>query len=76
MLSRRELFGAAATAGTLAVLGPMAGPLLTLGPVVSFHRDAPYFDPTGTAPPYRARIANDWGARLDDEALLRLGVIL
>jgi hypothetical protein len=62
--------------GAIAATGPAAASLLAPAPVVSFHRDAPYLDPTGTGAPYRSRIATDWANELDAEALIRLGVIL
>jgi hypothetical protein len=75
-LSRRGFFGAVGVLGAITATGPAAASLLALVPVVSFHRDAPYLDPTGVAQPYYPRIAADWGSDLDDEALLRLGVML
>jgi hypothetical protein len=75
-LSRRGFFGAVGVLGAITVAGPAAASLLPPAPLVSFHRDAPYLDPTGTAPLYRPRIATDWGSDLDEEALLRLGVVL
>jgi hypothetical protein len=75
-LSRRGFFGAVGVLGAIAASGPAAASVLSPAPVVSFHRDVPYLDPTGLAPPYIARIAADWGSGLDDEALLRLGVML
>jgi len=74
-LSRRGFFGAVGVLGTITVTGQAAASLLAPGPVVSFHRDAPYLDPTGTGAPYRWRIATDWADDLDEEALIRLGVI-
>ena len=75
-LSRRGFFGAVGVLGAITATGPAAAVLLAPGPVVSFHRDAPYLDPTGVALPYISRVAADWGNDLDEEALLRLGVTL
>ena len=75
-VSRRGFFGAVGMLGAITVTGPAAASLVAPVPVVSFHRDAPYLDPTGAAPPYFPRTAADWGRELDDEALLRLGAML
>ena len=74
VLTRRELLGSGMVMAGVASLGGIGLATPAASPVVSFHRDAPYLDPTGHAPPHRPRIATDWADALDDEALFRLGV--
>lgn len=77
-ISRRGLLAGAGSFAALVATGTAAGARLPglhgwLGPVVSFHADAPYVDQTGLARPFHARISTAWADGLDREALLRLG---
>lgn len=76
-LSRRAMF---VGSGALMVLGAFGAKLGVVGgwktPVVSLHADEPYLDLTGAELAYQGRIATDWAATLDDEALIRLGYYL
>jgi hypothetical protein len=75
-LSRRGLLAGVGTVAAMAAAGTrLAMPQGWAAPVVSFHADAPYLDPTGRADPLHTRIATDWAIGLDQEALLRLGQI-
>ena len=56
--SRRAVLLGGAALGGLAAAGPVLAPLRALAaaapaPVVGFHADRPYLDPTGIAEPYR-----------------------
>ncbi len=73
-LTRRGVFASAGTVIALAAIGTRLEAVSgRRHPVVSLHADEPYLDLTGTDVPYRPRIASDWAASLDDEALMRLG---
>ena len=73
-VSRRELLAGFGSVVAIAGVGArFALPQEWAAPLVSFHADAPYLDRTGRAMPLYARIATDWTAGLDHEALLRLG---
>jgi hypothetical protein len=75
-VSRRGLLAGAGAAFAVAAAGLRFGlPPGWAAPVVSFHADAPYLDLTGRAEPLRARMATDWSAGLDHEAMFRLGHI-
>jgi hypothetical protein len=73
MLSRRALFASAGAMAALAAAPPLRAALRGGGAVVSLHAGEPFLDPTGTHVPYHPRVAADWAAGLDDEALARLG---
>ncbi len=76
-LSRRGLLAGAGSLAALAATGARFPALAgALPPVVSFHADAPFLDLTGLAKPLHVRSATDWATGLDDEAVLRLGLIL
>lgn len=73
-LTRRGVFASAGTVIALAAIGTRLEAVSgRRHPVVSLNADEPYLDLTGTDVPYRPRVASDWAASLDDEALMRLG---
>lgn len=86
MLTRRDFVAKLAVAGVAAgafALAPgaawtseaSASREQSRQPVVSFHMDRPYIDPTGTAMPYRRPVGARSGAavaRLDEEAFRRM----
>jgi len=79
-LTRRSFLGRAASlAGTTTVLAALpelspfaSGPARARAPIVGFHMDHPYFDPSGTAEPYYPPSGTRSGQALADVAQIHL----